>query len=248
MPEARATARYLRISPSKVRQVLDDVRGKDVHAARALLRFHPRSASEPVMKVLNSAVANAEHNFHLDEDELYVATCFADEGVTLKRWRPRARGRATRIRKRTSHVTIVLDRLTPDELARRQTQEAGKQSSRAARVAGSRKKAEVEVPATVEAEDLAPEEAAESAEVAESAETEESAEVAESAETEESAEVAEAEVPAEAEAPVEPTEPEAPAEPAEAEESAEKAAEDEETTAGEPTSDDTTETADEEDK
>ena len=236
MPEARATARYLRISPSKVRQVLDDVRGKDVHAARALLRFHPRSASEPVMKVLNSAVANAEHNFHLDEDELYVATCFADEGVTLKRWRPRARGRATRIRKRTSHVTIVLDRLTPDELARRQTQEAGKQSSRAARVAGSRKKAEEEVPATVEAEDLAPEEAAESAEVAESAETEESAEVAE------------AEVPAEAEAPVEPTEPEAPAEPAEAEESAEKAAEDDEITAGEPTADDTTETADEEDK
>jgi large subunit ribosomal protein L22 len=88
--------------------VLDLVRGLPVEEARHVLAFTDRRAADPVAKVLNSAVANAEHNFALDSDELVVAEAFADEGPTLKRWRPRARGRATRIRKRTCHITIVV--------------------------------------------------------------------------------------------------------------------------------------------
>jgi large subunit ribosomal protein L22 len=104
----RAEARFVRHSPFKVRRVLDLVRGLPVEDARSVLTFTPRGATEPILKVLESAVANAEHNFALDEEELFVAEAYAGEGPTLKRWRPRARGRATRIRKRTSHITIVL--------------------------------------------------------------------------------------------------------------------------------------------
>jgi large subunit ribosomal protein L22 len=104
----RAEARFIRQSPYKVRRVLDLVRGLPVENARDVLTFTQRGASDPILKVLESAVANAEHNFALDADELFVTEAFADEGPTLKRWRPRARGRATRIRKRTSHITIVL--------------------------------------------------------------------------------------------------------------------------------------------
>ena len=96
----------LMATPSTV--VLDLVRGLPVEEARHVLAFTDRRAADPVRKVLNSAVANAEHNFALDSDELIVTEAFADEGPTLKRWRPRARGRATRIRKRTSHITIVV--------------------------------------------------------------------------------------------------------------------------------------------
>jgi large subunit ribosomal protein L22 len=106
--KVRAQAKYIRQSPYKVRRVLDLVRGLPVEDARRVLQFTPRRAAEPISKVLNSAVANAEHNHALDADELFVAEAFADEGPTLKRYRPRARGRATRIRKRTSHVTIVV--------------------------------------------------------------------------------------------------------------------------------------------
>ncbi|MFO7701004.1 MAG: 50S ribosomal protein L22 [Acidimicrobiia bacterium] len=106
--KAHAQAKHVRQSPSKVRLVLDLVRGLPVDEARVVLDFTNRRAAETVKKVLNSAVANAEHNFALDADELFVAEAFADEGPTLKRWRPRARGRATRIRKRTSHITIVV--------------------------------------------------------------------------------------------------------------------------------------------
>ena len=106
--KAQASARYIRQSPFKVRQVLDLIRGMPVEEARATLDFANRRAVEPVRKVLNSAVANAEHNQALDADELWVSEAFADEGPTLKRFRPRARGRATRIRKRTSHITIVV--------------------------------------------------------------------------------------------------------------------------------------------
>jgi large subunit ribosomal protein L22 len=106
--KVRAEARYIRQSPYKVRRVLDNVRGLPVEDARDVLQLTNRRAAEPIMKVLNSAVANAEHNHALDEDELFVAEAYANEGPTLKRWRPRARGRATRIRKRTSHITIIL--------------------------------------------------------------------------------------------------------------------------------------------
>ena len=106
--KARAEAKYVRQSPYKVRLVLDLVRGMPVDDARATLDFTNRRAAPTIKKVLESAVANAEHNFALDADELFISEAFADEGPTLKRWRPRARGRATRIRKRTSHITIVV--------------------------------------------------------------------------------------------------------------------------------------------
>ena len=106
--KVKAQARYVRQSPYKVRRVLDLVRGLPVEEAEHVLRLTQRGATEPVAKVLKSAVANAEHNHALDADELVVSEAFADEGPTLKRWRPRARGRATRIRKRTSHITIVV--------------------------------------------------------------------------------------------------------------------------------------------
>ncbi len=106
--KAHATARYVRQSPFKVRRVLDLVRGLPVDEARVVLEFTNRRATEPIMKTLNSAVANAEHNLALDADELFVSEAYANEGPTLKRYRPRARGRATQIRKRTCHITIVV--------------------------------------------------------------------------------------------------------------------------------------------
>lgn len=104
----KATARYVRISPYKARQVADLIRGKDLEEARFITGFAPQGAAKVVGKVLESAVANAENNEGLRADELMVVSCYVDEGPTLKRWRPRAQGRATRIRKRTSHITVVL--------------------------------------------------------------------------------------------------------------------------------------------
>ncbi len=106
--KVRARARFVRQSAFKVRQVLNLVRGLPVEEARLVLDFTNRRATAPVRKVLESAVANAAHNHALDADELSVVDAFADEGPTLKRFRPRARGRATRILKRTSHVTMVV--------------------------------------------------------------------------------------------------------------------------------------------
>ena len=106
--KAHAKAKYIRQSPYKVRRVLDLVRGMPVEDARDVLMFTNRRAAETIRKVLDSAVANAEHYYALDDDELFVDQAFADEGPTLKRWRPRARGRATLINKRTSHITIVV--------------------------------------------------------------------------------------------------------------------------------------------
>jgi len=106
--KAKANARFIRQSPYKVRRVLELVRGLPVEDARVILEHTPRRATGPVLKTLNSAVANAEHNLALDEEDLFIEEAFADEGPTLKRWRPRARGRATQIRKRTSHITIVV--------------------------------------------------------------------------------------------------------------------------------------------
>ena len=108
-PTAKATARFVRVTPMKARRVLDLIRGKNVDEALDILRFAPQSASEPVYKVLASAVANAENNQDLDRRTLVVATAFADEGPTLKRFQPRAQGRAFRIRTRTSHITVVVE-------------------------------------------------------------------------------------------------------------------------------------------
>ncbi len=108
-----AHARYVRTSARKARLVCDHIRGKDVEQARAILAFTPRAAAKDWAKLLESAVANAEHNHELVGEELKIAAVYADEGPTLKRYRPRAMGRATRIRKRTSHLTITL---TPKEL------------------------------------------------------------------------------------------------------------------------------------
>ena len=114
-----ARLRYLRTSPPKVREVLALIRGQDIDRARSTLRLCDRSVAHEVEKLLDSAVANAEHNDNVPEDELFISRAFADEGPTIKRWRPRARGRGVRIRKRTSHVTIVVARFADDELERR---------------------------------------------------------------------------------------------------------------------------------
>jgi large subunit ribosomal protein L22 len=108
----RAQAKYVRTSARKARLVCDHIRGKDVVEARAILAYTPRAAAKPWLKLLESAIANAEHNHELVGDDLVIAAVHADEGPTLKRYRPRAMGRATRIRKRTSHLTITL---TPKE-------------------------------------------------------------------------------------------------------------------------------------
>ena len=106
--EARAIARHIRISPRKARQVIDLIRGKDVEEALAILQLTPKGGSPIVEKVVRSAVANAENNYDMDVDSLYVAECYVDQGPTMKRIRPRARGMANRIRKRTSHITVIL--------------------------------------------------------------------------------------------------------------------------------------------
>ena len=107
--EARAQARFVRVTPRKARRVVDLISGLPAAEAQAVLRFAPPAAREPVGKVLGSAVANATHNFNLAEDTLVVARTWVDEGPTLKRFRPRAQGRAYRINKRTSHITVVLE-------------------------------------------------------------------------------------------------------------------------------------------
>jgi large subunit ribosomal protein L22 len=106
--EARAVARYVRVSPRKARVVIDLIRGKGVGEAASILQFNTRAAAEIVGKVLNSAVANAEKNQKLSPETLFVSEAYVDEGPTLKRIKPRAMGRAFRINKRTSHVTVVV--------------------------------------------------------------------------------------------------------------------------------------------
>lgn len=105
----KAIAKHVRISPFKVRIVLDLIRGKSYVQAKAILENTPKSACEPILKVLNSAAANAENNLGMSKDSLYVAACYADQGQTLKRVQPVSKGRAYRILKRTSHITVVLD-------------------------------------------------------------------------------------------------------------------------------------------
>ena len=116
----RAQAKWVRTSARKARVVLDHIRGRSVPEARTILAFTPRAAATDIEKVLRSAVANAEANHGLDGDDLVVEAAFADEGPTLKRWKPRARGRVNRIRKRTCHVTLVLAEI-PEQNTRRRT-------------------------------------------------------------------------------------------------------------------------------
>jgi large subunit ribosomal protein L22 len=106
--QARAIARYIRMSPRKVRRVLDQIRGRSYREALIILEFMPYRACEPVLKVLRSAVANAENNLGLDPAGLVVSQAFADQGPCLKRFRPRAQGRAYRIRKPTCHITVAV--------------------------------------------------------------------------------------------------------------------------------------------
>jgi large subunit ribosomal protein L22 len=134
-PGTRAVLRQSRMSASKARAVLDLIRGKDVRTAEEILRFSERDAAIAIRKLLNSAVANAEHNDEQSGDELFVSACFADEGRTLRRFRPRARGRATRIRKRSCHITVIVSRMPDEMLERRREKEASRPGSRAARVA-----------------------------------------------------------------------------------------------------------------
>ncbi|WP_426625146.1 50S ribosomal protein L22 [Leifsonia sp. McL0607] len=119
MVESIARVRHIRVTPMKARRVVNLIRGKQAQEALAILKFAPQSASEPVYKLVASAIANArvkadQSNTYLDEQDLYVSRAFVDEGTTLKRFQPRAQGRAFRINKRTSHITIVLT--TPDEV------------------------------------------------------------------------------------------------------------------------------------
>ena len=107
--ESRAIARYLHMSPQKARLVVDMVRGRNVNEALQVLTLSPKKPASIVAKVIRSAVANATQKEDLDVDALFIKRIFVDEGPTMKRWRPRAMGRATRIRKRTSHVTVILD-------------------------------------------------------------------------------------------------------------------------------------------
>ncbi|MGQ0616633.1 MAG: 50S ribosomal protein L22 [Acidimicrobiia bacterium] len=145
-PGTRAQVRYVRVSAYKVREVLDLIRGREVQQADEILQLTERDAAAIVRKCLRSAMANAEHNDQIDAEELFVSACFADEGPTLKRWRPRARGRATRIRKRTCHITVIVSRLSQEQLERRRHTEAesptadGRRQRRASAVADARRR------------------------------------------------------------------------------------------------------------
>ena len=153
-PGTRARASYVRSSAYKAREVLNLIRGKSCTDAQDILAFSERDVAQPINKVLDSALANAEHNDGLDADELYVSACYADEGPTLKRWRPRARGRATRIRKRTCHITVIVSRYDPETLEKVRA----KQSQRGAATAEARRRRVARSRAAAQTEEAAPDE------------------------------------------------------------------------------------------
>jgi large subunit ribosomal protein L22 len=139
-PSAVAKARFVRVSPTKARRVIDLVRGRSVADALDILRWAPQAASEPVAKVIASAAANAQNNNGLDPATLVVATVYADEGPTAKRIRPRAQGRAFRIRRRTSHITVVVEsRPASDERSAKSTRARRAEASKAAGKAPAKK-------------------------------------------------------------------------------------------------------------
>lgn len=135
-PGTRAQVRYVRFSAYKAREVLDLIRDEPVDKALEILQFTERDPAIVIGKCLASAVANAEHNDGLPADELFVSACYADEGPTLKRWRPRARGRATRIRKRTCHITVIVSRFSDDQLAQIRRREDARTASSGGRSRG----------------------------------------------------------------------------------------------------------------
>ena len=157
-PSATAKARFVRVSASKARRVIDLVRGKTVAEALDILRWAPQGASEPVAKVIASAAANAQNNDGLDPSTLVVAAAYADEGPTAKRIRPRAQGRAFRIRKRTSHITVIVESRPPREGGNRGASASAArarraQGSKAAASSPSAKKAASKASTTTEASD-----------------------------------------------------------------------------------------------
>jgi large subunit ribosomal protein L22 len=132
LPRAIARARYVRATPMKVRRVVELIKGRSADEALSVLRYSPQAASEPVAKVLASAVANAENNLDLDPETLWVSAAYVDEGPTLKRFRPRAQGRAYRIRKRTSHITVEVEsrpRPEPKKAAAKSRKSSAKRSA-----------------------------------------------------------------------------------------------------------------------
>jgi large subunit ribosomal protein L22 len=196
----RAVARHVRSSASKARVVLNLIRGLDVRSADEVLMLTERGIARDIRKVLRSAVANAVNNDEQDASELYVIACFADEGSTLRRFRPRARGRATRIRKRTCHITVIVARMSDERLAviqaRAEGASASAQASRQARVERSRQRAE-EAKGAIDAVDEAEDEIIEDASGVEAAEDADTAEAVEEV-VEEADDAAEAEVAEEA--------------------------------------------------
>ncbi len=160
-PGTRAVARHIRVSASKARAVLDLIRGESYGWASEILEFSERSVSDVVSKCLDSAVANAEHNDGISAEELYVSACYADEGPTLKRWRPRARGRATRINKRTCHITIIVNRYSDAELTamRERAESRGRTGASEQAAESRRQRVEKSRAAEAEAEAEAAEEA-----------------------------------------------------------------------------------------
>ena len=160
-PGTRARASYVRSSAYKAREVLDLIRGKSCADAQDILAFSERDVAQPINKVLGSALANAEHNDGLDIDELYVSACYADEGPTLKRWRPRARGRATRIRKRTCHITVIVSRYDPETLEKVRA----RQSQRGVAAAEARRRRVARSRAAAQQDEAAAEEQAEEVDV-----------------------------------------------------------------------------------
>ena len=148
-PSAVAKARFVHVSATKARRVIDLVRGKSVDEALHILRWAPQAASEPVAKVIASAAANAQNNEGLDPSTLVVATVYADEGPTAKRIRPRAQGRAFRIRKRTSHITVVVEsRPSREDRAGRSAGTARARRAQGSRAAASKKAARAATEAT----------------------------------------------------------------------------------------------------
>ena len=164
--EARAQARFVRVTPMKARRMVDLIRGLPAGDAQAVLRFAPQDASEPVGKVLDSAIANATNNHNLDPSTLVVTEAFVDEGPTMRRFRPRAQGRAFRIRKRTSHITVVLEELDTREPVKAAPKKAAakkaapKESAEAAPKKAAPKKAAAKKAAPKESAEAAPKKAA----------------------------------------------------------------------------------------
>jgi large subunit ribosomal protein L22 len=179
--EARAQARYVRVTPMKARRVIDLIRGLPATEAQAVLQFAQQAASEPVGKVLDRAIANARNNLNLELSTLVVSAAYVDEGPTLKRFRPRAQGRAYRIRKRTSHITVILE--SPEPAAPKKAA-ASTKASTVTETKAPAKKAAAKAPAKAAAKAAAKAEGSAKAPAAKKSATKKSAEAAGAAEKE----------------------------------------------------------------